>query len=130
MSDSKNMTNEELEGRAQLEADADSTAVEETSINDRIPYVVELSRAYDDMNGGSIREIDLSRLQDLTTLDAEYIERVMDKMGHHPADRFRDTTYTKHVAMRVTGFPVELFNALNWKDMRSITARVAVHFLA
>lgn len=121
----------EMMDEAELEAAADYTA--ETGqtaekLNEQLPYVVSLSRVYD-LDGAAIREVDLSGLVDLTTADAQAIDRVMDKMKHHPSNKFRDIMYTKHIAMRVTGLPVEFFNGLRWKDMEAIASRITLHFL-
>jgi hypothetical protein len=123
-------SNDEEEARAELEASADVTGrdSDDGNINDKIPYVVKLTQTYD-FEGEKISEVDLSGLEDLTTADAEYIERVMDKLRHHPTDKFRDYTYTKHIAMKVTNLPIEFFNSLKWKDMDSVKSRVAVYFL-
>lgn len=123
---------EEAEELAGVEAAADGSAQSAESeledINDKLPYVIPLSRAYN-LDGKEIREVDLNGLEDLTTADGEYIDRVMAKMGYHPRDKFRDLTYTKHIAMRVTGLPVEFFNSLKWKDLQAISSRITVYFL-
>ncbi|MCM1058314.1 MAG: hypothetical protein NC517_12015 [Firmicutes bacterium] len=128
-----NITAEELEEEmAAVEAAADGSAQDDGNsledINDRLPYVIRLSKHYD-LDGKEIREVDLSGLEDLTTADGEYIDRVMAKMGYHPKDKFRDITYTKHIAMRVTNLPIEFFNGLRWKDQQAITSRISVYFL-
>lgn len=127
------ITTEELtEEMAAVEAAADSSTQEAESdpenINDKLPYVIRLSKPYV-LEGKEIREVDLSGLDDLTTADGEYIDRVMAKMGYHPKDKFKDLTYTKHIAMRVTNLPVEFFNSLKWKDLQAITSRIAIYFL-
>ncbi len=126
------ISQEETEELAAVEAAADSSAqsAEEDmeNINDKLPYVIKMSRSYH-LDGKEIREVDLSGLEDLTTKDGEYIERVMSKMGYHPKDKFRDLTYTKHIAMRVTNLPIEFFNALRWKDLQAISSRISVYFL-
>ena len=123
---------EEAEEMASIEAAADRSAQDAEddmeNINDRLPYVIRLSRAYS-LDGKEIREVDLSGLEDLTTRDGEHIDRVMAKMGYHPKDKFRDLTYTKHIAMRVTNLPIEFFNALRWKDLQAISSRISVYFL-
>lgn len=123
---------EETEEKAALEAAADNSAQTEKTgnenINEKIPYIVPLSKVYD-LEGKEIKEVDLSGLEDLTTADGEYIDRVMAKMNYHPRDKFRDITYTKHIAMKVTGLPIEFFNMLKWKDQQAITSRIAVYFL-
>ena len=122
---------EETEEKAALEAAADNFAKEETGnedVNEKIPYIIPLSKTYD-LEGKKIKEVDLSGLEDLTTADGEYIDRVMAKMNYHPRDKFRDITYTKHIAMKVTGLPIEFFNMLRWKDQQAITSRITVYFL-
>lgn len=121
----------EQEMEAEVEASADYTAEKgETAeaANERIPYTVPLSREYN-LDGKKIDEIDLSGLVDMTTADAQDIDRVMDRMHYHPQNKFRDIMYTKHIAMRVTGLPVEFFNNLLWKDMEAITSRITIYFL-
>ena len=120
------------EERAALEAAADGSVQSEESdpenINAVLPYVIPLSRAYN-LDGREIREVDLSGLEDLTTADGEYIDRVMAKMKYYPKDKFKDLTYTKHIAMRVTNLPVEFFNSLRWKDQQAISSRISIYFL-
>lgn len=128
----KEIMDSETEERAELEAAADTVHEEKTEdineVNSRFPYIIPLTKTYD-LDGKKISELDLSGLEDLTTTDGEYIERVMAKMNHHPINKFADTTYAKHIAMRVTGLPVEFFNALKWKDMKHIIDRITVYFL-
>lgn len=122
----------EQEELAAVEAAADGSVLDGEggleAINDKLPYVIQLSKGYD-LDGMEIREVDLSGLEELTTADGEYIDRVMSKMGYHPKDKFRDLTYTKHIAMRVTGLPVEFFNSLRWKDLQAISSRITIYFL-
>ena len=130
--ETEDMATEDMEERATLEAAADSSAHsaadELENINDKLSYVIQLSRAYM-LDGKAIKEVDLSGLEDLTTADGEYIDRVMAKMGYHPKDKFRDLTYTKHIAMRVTNLPIEFFNSLRWKDQQNISSRISLYFL-
>lgn len=125
--------NNETEESAALEAASDVTAQDEEKDkakgrNEVIPYTVHLSKTYE-LEGRKISEVDLSGLEDLTTADGEYIERVMARLNHTPTNKFMDLTYTKHIAMKVTGLPIEFFNALKWKDQQRITSRIAVYFL-
>lgn len=130
--DNKVLNIEEAEEIAEIEAAADSTAQNMDdnleNINEKLPYVIPLSKSYD-LEGEKIKEVDLSGLEDLTTADGEYIDRVMAKMNYHPKDKFRDLTYTKHIAMKVTNLPVEFFNSLKWKDQQAITSRISIYFL-
>lgn len=129
--DNQKMDLEEMTEQAAVEASADTSAQAANALlgmNERVPYVVPLSKTYQ-FEGVEIREVDLSGLEDLTTADGEYIDRVMAKLNYHPRDKFRDLTYTKHIAMRVTNLPVEFFNMLKWKDQQAVTSRIALYFL-
>lgn len=124
------VTEEESAEHADLMADADSRSGEEDDTKKiAIPYVVKLSHAYDDGNGNKIDTVDLSGLENLTTMDAQEVDRIVGKLGHVPKNKWKDTLYTKHVAVRATGLPVEFFNALLWKDMEEITSTVMLYFL-
>ena len=117
---------------AELEAAADSISAkkeedpreEETNTTSIIP----LRKTYN-FGGKSIDSVDLSGLEKLTTIDAQEVDKVVDAMNWHPRNKFRDTIYLKHIAMRVTGLPVEFFNMLSWKDMNNICARETLYFL-
>lgn len=117
---------------AELEAAADNAVKNEKDsiekINRELSYEVELTREYD-FDGERIRKVDLSGLKELTTVDGTEINQVMERMNHEPRNKFRDLTYTKHIAMRVTGLPVEFFNNLIWKDMERIKNRITLYFL-
>lgn len=117
---------------AELEAAADNAVKNEKGsiekINRELSYEVELTREYD-FDGERIRKVDLSGLKELTTVDGTEIDQVMERMNHEPRNKFRDMTYTKHIAMRVTGLPVEFFNNLIWKDMERIKNRITLYFL-
>ena len=117
---------------AELEAAADNAVKNEKGsiekINRELSYEVELTREYD-FDGERIRKVDLSGLKELTTVDGTEIDQVMERMNHEPRNKFRDLTYTKHIAMRVTGLPVEFFNNLIWKDMERIKNRITLYFL-
>lgn len=122
---------DEVESQAEMEAAADFTAEKSWTaeeVNKQISYIVSLSREYD-LDGKKIKEIDLGGLEDLTTADAQEVDRVMERMRHHPQNKFRDIMYTKHIAMKVTKLPVEFFNGLLWKDMESVTSRIMIYFL-
>ncbi len=124
---------EEAENKAAVEAASDMSAqtadANAKDINKRIPYTIQLSKTYRLDDGTEVKEVDLSGLEDLTTADAEYVDRVMAKMNYSPKNKFKDITYTKHIAMRVTNLPIEFFNSLKWKDMESIASRITIYFL-
>ena len=119
-----------VEERAALMADVDRNSVKsEDPAKVQIPYVVKLSRSYDKGNGEKIDTIDLSGMENLTTMDAQEVDQIVSKLGYVPRNKWRDTLYTKHVAVKATGLTVEFFNALAWKDMEKITSTVTVYFL-
>lgn len=125
--------NEKTEGEvmenAELMAAADSASGETEGPSDvRIPYVVKLSRAYD-FDGKKIDVVDLTGLENLTTMDAQEIDQIVSRIGHTSGSKWKDTLYTKHVAVKASRLPVEFFNRLKWKDMNNITSVVALHFL-
>ena len=124
------MTENEVMENAELMAAADDSSGENVSPEKvHIPYVVKLSKAYDDGMGKLIDTVDLSRLEDLTTMDAQEVDQIVSKLGHTPRNKWRDTLYTKHVAVKATNLPVEFFNRLRWKDMEEITSVIMMHFL-
>lgn len=117
----KNMIAEEIE------AAADSQ--EEKLTEDDIRYKLKFSEKYI-FDGEEYTELDLSGLKDFTTKDAESVDRVMMKMGHRVTNKIQDTTYIKHLAMRITGKPVEFFNQMPWKEFIMIQGIVQMYFLS
>ena len=117
---------------AELEAAADSISAkkeeDQREEEKNTTFIVPLRKTYN-FEGKSIDSVDLSRLEKLTTIDAQEVDKVADAMNWHPRNKFRDTIYLKHIAMRVTGLPVEFFNMLSWKDMNNICARETLYFL-
>jgi len=131
---------DEVRERADLLAAADEVASgsrdkteEETEEEmEGFTYEVIFDKEYEFDNGDGrkkYKSIDLSGLVDLTTVDGEVFDRILLKLRHAPANKFTDTTYTKHVAMRVTGLPAEFFNMLSIRDMQKVTATVYIYFL-
>ena len=117
---------------AELEAAADSISAkkEEDPREEEKNTTFIIPQQKNKNNGGkSIDSVDLSRLEKLKTIDAQEVDKVVDAMNWQPRDKFRDTIYLKHIAMRVTKLPVEFFNMLSWKDMNNICARETLYFL-
>lgn len=130
--DTKTVTEKEVTERARLMADADKRSGEkEDPKKIRVPLIVKLSRSYDDLSGNKnkIDTVDLSGLETLTTMDAQEVDQIVSRMGHVPGNKWKDTLYTKHAAVKASGLPVEFFNQLLWKDMEEIKATVAYYFL-
>lgn len=122
---------DEIDALAELEAMADQAAgavQEEEQKEDAEFYRVDFDKEYD-FDGKKYSSVDMSGLVNLTTLDGEFFDRVLTALHHVPANKFTDTVYTKHVAMRVTKLPVEFFNMLNIRDMQKVTATVYYYFL-
>lgn len=135
-------TVDELMAEAELEAMSDKVASKNREpqeyTNETIqeeeenPYEVPLSKEYRFDNGTGekvYRSLDLSGLVDLTTEDGERFDMILAKLNHNPPNKYKDTTYTKHVAMSVTKLPAEFFNMLNIRDMQHVTAMVYYYFL-
>lgn len=133
---------DDVQERAELLAAADEAASgdrmgnaesgEENREQDEGLYTVHFDKEYEFDNGDGkkrYKSLDLSGLLDLTTVDGEVFDRMLEKVRHVPANKFKDTTYTKYVAMRVTNLPVEFFNMLSIRDMWKVTAVVYVFFL-
>lgn len=139
MENVEDTTMEKLVEQAELMAASDVVASgdrepedvsEETEEVNR--FEVKLSKEYsffDGVDTKKISELDLSGLMDLNTLDGEMLDRIMIKLNHKPQNKFMDTTYIKHVAVKVTGYPVEFFNMLSMKDIQRIQGRIAYFFL-
>lgn len=122
-------TEGEVMENAELMAAADSTSGGADAPSDvHIPYVVKLSRAYD-LDGKSIDTVDLTGLEELTTMDAQEVDQIVERLGRTPRNKWKDTLYTKHVAVKASGLPVEFFNRLRWNDMNNITSVVSLYFL-
>ena len=117
---------------AELEAAADSISAKKEEdpreAEKNTTFIIPLRKTCN-FEGKSIDSVDLSRLEKLTTIDAQEVDKVADAMNWHPRNKFRDTIYLKHIAMRVTKLPVEFFNMLSWKDMNNICARETLYFL-
>ncbi len=132
---------DEVEQEAALLAAADEAASggrdgaaagEDEAEQDEERYNVHFDKEYEFDNGNGnkkYKSLDLSGLLDLTTVDGEIFDRMLEKVGHMPKNKFKDTTYTKYVAMKVTGLPVEFFNMLSIRDMWKVTAVVYMFFL-
>jgi len=119
---------EEVNKQAEMGAQSDAVSGNSGADVKEIDYVVKLKKSYD-FNRSKISEVDMSGLEELTTLDAQEIDREMALLNHHPKVKFRDTLYCKHVAMRATGLPADFFNMLRWKDMNEIQSTVTWYFL-
>lgn len=85
------------------------------------PYVFE---------GEEYKELDLSPIQDLTTTDLIYIDKVY--AGLHksaPFVRYTDTQYVELVAKRALNKPIEFFNQMSAKDFSEVMGVISAYFL-
>lgn len=114
---------------AAVVAASDAGSAEKLPDAAKVSYKIRLANEYRTMDGERVREIDLSGLEDLTTMDAQQIDRIMDKLNHYPRNRYRDTVCCKHIAMLVTGYDADFFNQMKWVDMNRIVSRIAIYFL-
>lgn len=106
----------------------ETEAIKEVEDEKKNPYQVDFFKEYE-FSGKKIQSVDLSGMNDLTTEDAEKFDRIMARLGLNTPSKLEDTTYTKLVAMKVTGLPVEFFNKLSIRDMRLVTVKVYNFFL-
>lgn len=125
---SENMA--KVEEEAKLEAQADAISTPEQEEEKKFAFLkVKLSKTYD-LDGKEIDEIDLSGLRKMTTLDMQAVDVVLEQMGRNPFNKFKDTLYLKHLAVRATGYPVEFFNKMSMRDINEITVAVRYYFFA
>ena len=130
---------DELLDKAELEAAGDDVVSSDRDLSDsdneeeENPYLIEFSRKYKWLNEKgemeNISTLDLSGLVDLSTIDGEYLDRILIKLGHRPQNKFTDFTYCKHVAMKVTNRPAEFFNMLGIRDMMMVIALINHFFM-
>ncbi len=125
---------EKMEQEAKLEAPSDTNNEDEVEkayeqarndfsykVRFKLPYVFE---------GKEYKELDLSGLMDMTQSDAEYLDRVMQRMNHRiQGNKFDDSLYIKHVAMRVTGLPIEFFSNMKWSNFEDVRSTIKLYFL-
>ncbi len=80
--------------------------------------------------GKEYKELDLSGVRNLTTRDAEALDTTMQLIKHSPGgNKFYDTTYMKHLAVRATGMPIEFFNSMSMKNFEQVKGRLLIYFL-
>lgn len=91
-------------------------------------HVLILSKEYE-FDNKKIDRLDFSKLPDLTTRDLEYADRILARMQHDPADKYRDTMWAKYIAVRATGLVPDFFNGLSMRDMLGIVGIVRTYFL-
>lgn len=100
----------------------------EAAADAEIDHVLILSREYE-FDGKKIDRLDFSKLPDMTTRDMEYADRVLARLNHDPADKFRDTMWAKYIAVRATGYVPDFFDKLCMRDMLGIVGMIRTYFL-
>ena len=98
------------------------------SIENEDMHVLVLSREYA-FDGKKVDRLDFSGLPELTTRDLEYADRIIARLQHDPADKYRDTLWAKYIAVRATEYPPEFFNSLNMRYMLGIVGTIRHYFL-
>lgn len=132
---SKDIINEEkIEEEAKLEAASDIQQNEEVDkayeqARNDFSYKVRFKLPYT-FEGKEYTELDLSGLMDMTQSDAEYLDRVMQRMNHRiTGNKFDDSLYIKHVAMKATGLPIEFFSNMKWSNFEDVRSTIKLYFL-
>lgn len=116
-----------MDESVKLEAKMDTTN-EQTKKKELPPLVANFEKTYK-FEGKEYDKIDLSGMRKMNTTDSQELDDVMRAMGRVLVNKFRDTMYCKHVAMRATSLPVEFFNALSMKDINEVGNVVQYYFL-
>lgn len=113
---------------AKVEAKMDATSGQNQKKVVELPLIANFEKTYK-FDGKEYGKLDLSGMRELGTVDGQELDDVMRAMGRVLVNKFRDTMYDKHVAMRATKLPVEFFNMLSMKDMYEIENTVQYYFL-
>ena len=113
---------------AKVEAKMDATSGQNQKKVAALPLIANFEKTYQ-FDGKEYDKLDLSGMRKLGTVDGQELDDVMRAMGRVLVNKFRDTMYCKHVAMRATKLPVEFFNTLSMKDMYEVENTVQYYFL-
>lgn len=112
---------QELTDEEQQEEKAMQEAAEET-------HTLHLTKTYR-VGNEEIDTIDFSGLEDLTTKDLEFADRVLARMNHAPDDKFTDSLWNRMIAVRATGLPSAFFTELSARDMLAVVGTQRRYFL-
>ncbi len=91
------------------------------------PLYVEFDRPFVFEGEETIRGIDMSGIENLTTADLVEVEKKFYRQGITSFNPENTTAYAKFVAQRATGLPVELFDQIPAKEMLKVR-KVVVNF--
>lgn len=136
------MSEEEKKPVVEPEVTDEDAKIEAAAINNANPeaedivkqikemrFIVHFSKPYT-FEGEEYKELDLSPIQDLTTTDLIFIDKVY--AGLHksaPLVRYTDTQYVELVAKRALNKPIEFFNQMSAKDFSEVMGVISAYFL-
>lgn len=92
-------------------------------------HIVKLYKPYE-FEGKTYNEIDLSRIDDLTTEDLTEAERSFTRSGGMATVLEVNIQFAMHVAVRATNLPVEFFQRLPARDMLKVKNMLIANFFA
>ena len=90
-------------------------------------YVIKLSKEYT-FEGKKYTQIDLSKLEDMTTMDMMEAQRAMQRAGVVSNAPHTTLPYCISLAATATGYPIEFFNGLPMKDANAVWAKIIIFF--
>lgn len=90
-------------------------------------YVVKLNKEYT-FEGKKYTEIDLSKLEDMTTMDMMEAQRAVQRAGIVSTAPQTTLPFCLSLAATATGYPIEFFNGLPMKDATKIWVEVMAFF--
>ena len=90
-------------------------------------YVIKLSKEYT-FEGKKYTQIDLSKLEDMTTMDMMEAQRAMQRAGVVSTAPQTTLPYCMSLAATATGYPIEFFNGLPIKDANAVWAKIIIFF--
>ena len=135
------MSEEEKKPAVEPNTDEDAT-IEAAAVQNANPEAEDLAKQIKEMRfevhfskpyvfeGEEYKELDLSPIQDLTTTDLIFIDKVY--AGLHksaPLVRYIDTQYVELVAKRALNKPIEFFNQMSAKDFSEVMGVISAYFL-
>lgn len=116
---------EEMHRQSLTDEEKEEMAIQEMDENE---HILILTKSYH-FGGKTIDRIDLSGLDNLTTKDLEYADRVIARMNHAPEDKFTDVLWNRMIAVRTTGLSREFFAELRSRDMLAVVGTIRQFFL-
>lgn len=121
MESAQDQENEEVKSEETREREAVEAANEES-------HTLILTKTYN-YDGKKIDRIDFDALNDLTTIDLEYADRIIARMQHSPEDKFTDILWNRMIATRATGLSSDFFKMLGSRDMLAVVSVIRRYFL-